>query len=313
LNLKKSTLQLQLLKLLLEGHKICLKSFSSLHEISLRTAQRYVEDIAEIFSENLIKEGDIYSLISNHFLEKNMLSFDKKELEIFVDLCSLIDFDFVNKFDENTSNFLKKIQKNYALTYMLKPNAFENIFSKKELVSDIKNGIKNRRYVNINYCSDKEYVFTEARVLKIIYTKGNFYVAALTNDEINNGFKFLRLSFITHIELLSTTFHKDIKAEFFLKEFQTLFTQYDLPTYEVIVEVHPTVERYFRQKKFLKSQKIVQEKPKLQLSFHITNDMEILPLVKKWLPHLKIISPTVTKNKLNEELKHYLQEATTAL
>jgi hypothetical protein len=38
--------------------------------------------------------------------------------------------------------------------------------------------------------------------------------------------------------------------------------------------------------------------------------MEILPLVKKWLPHLKIISPTLTKNKLNEELKHYLQEST---
>ena len=196
MNTKKSTLQLQLLKELLEGKKINLKDFSLQNDISVRTAQRYVEDISEIFSENLIREEDTYSFVTNHFLEKNMLSFDKKELEIFVDLFSLIDFDFVTKFDENSSNFLKKIQKNYSLTYMIKQPAFENIFGKKELISDIKNAIKNKRYVNIRYFSDKEFVFEEARIIKIIFTDGNFYVATLTNDDLNNGFKFLRLNFI---------------------------------------------------------------------------------------------------------------------
>lgn len=34
--------------------------------------------------------------------------------------------------------------------------------------------------------------------------------------------------------------------------------------------------------------------------------MEILPLVKKWLPNIKIISPKTLKDKFNEELKSYL-------
>ena len=80
MNTKKSTLQLLLLKELLEGNKISLKDFSAVHEISVRTSQRYIEDITEIYGENLIKEKDSYSLISNHFLEKNIFSFDKKEL-----------------------------------------------------------------------------------------------------------------------------------------------------------------------------------------------------------------------------------------
>ncbi|PUE63463.1 WYL domain-containing protein [Arcobacter caeni] len=307
MNIKKSTLQLQLLKKLLEGDKINLKDFSLSNDISLRTSQRYIEDLLEIFEENIIKEGDFYSFISNHFLEKNMLSFDKKELEIFVDLFSLIDFEFVNKFDEKTTTFLKKIQKNYSHSYMIKQNAFENIFPKKDLVSDIKIAIKNKRYANIKYFSDKEFVFEEAKILKIVFTDGNFYLATLTNDEINNGFKFLRLNFVTDIELLKNSFHRDIEAEFFLKNFQTIFSNYKKEPYEVVLEVDKSIKRFFKQKKFLSSQTILKEEDEnLFVSYKITNDMEIFPLVRKWLPLVKIISPNSTKEKFKKELEIYL-------
>ena len=308
MNTKKSTLQLYLLKQLLEGNKICLKDFSLIHEVSIRTIQRYIEDIIEIFGENLLKEGDSYSFISTHFLEKNMLSFDKKELEIFVDLFSLIDFEFVNRFDENTSNFLKKLQKNYSCSYQIKQNAFENIFSKKTLISDIKMAIKNKRYVNIKYFSDKEFIFEEAKLLKIIYSDGNFYIATLTNDEINNGFKFLRLNFITQIEPLKNTFHRDITAEQFLKDFQTIFSNYKKQSYEVVIEVDKSIKRFFKQKKFLSSQTIIKEEENLFLSYKVTNDMEILPLVKKWLPLIKIVSPDRTKDRFKNEIQIYLQK-----
>lgn len=306
MNIKKSTLQLQLLKEFLEGKKINLKDFSLQNDISIRTAQRYIEDLTEIFSENLIKEGDFYSFISNHFLEKNMLSFDRKELEIFVDLFSLIDFDFVNKFDENSSKFVEKLQKNYSLAYMIKQPAFENIFSKKDLIHDIKSAIKNRRYVNIRYFSDREFIFEEVKILKIVYTEGNFYLATLTNDELNNGFKFLRLNFITQFELLKNSFQRVIEAEIFLKKFQTIFSNYKIEPYEVVLEVDVSIKRFFKQKKFLSSQTILKEEDNLFVSYNVTNDMEILPLIRKWLPNIKIISPESTKEKFLDELKLYL-------
>ena len=221
---------------------------------------------------------------------------------------SLIDFDFVTKFDENSSNFLKKIQKNYSLTYMIKQPAFENIFGKKELISDIKNAIKNKRYVNIRYFSDKEFVFEEVKILKIVYTDGNFYVATLTNDEINNGFKFLRLNFITQIELLKNSFQRVIEGEMFLKNFQTIFSNYKIEPYEVILEVDSSIKRFFKQKKFLTSQAILEEKENgnLIISYNITNDMEIFPLIRKWLPNIKIISPQSSKDKFIKELVDYI-------
>lgn len=306
MNLKKSTLQLQLLKELLEGKKINSKDFSLQNNVSLRTVQRYMEDITEIFGDNLIKELDYYSFVSNHFLEKNLLSFDKKELEIFVDLFSLIDFDFVHKFDEISSNFLKKLQKTYSLAYMIKQPAFENIFSKKDMIHNIKNAIKNRRYVNIKYFNDKEFIYEQAKIFKIIFAKGNFYIAVLTNDEINNGFKFLRLNFVTKIELLKNSFYKDVVVEQFLKNFQTVFSNYQKEPYEVILEIDSSIKRFFKHKKFLSSQKIIKDDENLLISYKITNDMEILPLVRKWLPNIKIISPSSTKKIFKKEIEEYL-------
>ena len=74
------------------------------------------------------------------------------------------------------------------------------------------------------------------------------------------------------------------------------------------IEVDKSIKRFFKQKKFLSSQTILKEDDNLFLSYKITNDMEILPLVRKWLPNIKIISPKSTKDKFKNELQSYLQK-----
>jgi predicted DNA-binding transcriptional regulator YafY len=92
----------------------------------------------------------------------------------------------------------------------------------------------------------------------------------------------------------------------FINHFQTIFSLYDVPTYKVIVDVNLSVKRHFERKKFLQSQKIVRNDERhFQLSFEINNSMELLPLIKKWLPHLTIVEP----NFLKEELKRQLEES----
>lgn len=190
---------------------------------------------------------------------------------------------------------------------MIKQNPFENFMKKKDLLFDIKNAIKQKRYTKIEYESDKTYIFEEAKILKILFAKGNFYLAVLTNDDINNGFKFLRLSFIKNITLNPNSFKKDLEAEYFLRNFQTLFSLYKEKPYEVVLKVDSSVKRFFIQKKFLSSQKIIENRDDLVLSFEITNEMEILSLVKKWLPHIKIISPKALKSKFENDLVKYLE------
>ena len=69
----------------------------------------------------------------------------------------MIDFEFANKFDEKTTTFFEKNPKNYSHTYMINKILLK-IFFKKSLISDIKIAIKKKRYVNIKYFSDKEFL-----------------------------------------------------------------------------------------------------------------------------------------------------------
>jgi len=307
LQTKKSILQLQLLKELLEGKKVCLKTFSSKFDISLRSAQRYMQDLIEVFGDNILKDSELYSFVSHSILDKNILNFNKKELENFVDLYSLLDFDFSTKLDDKNRTILKKMEKKYSSTYLIKQNPFENFLQKKELLFQIKDAIKNRRYAKIEYTSDKKYIFDQAKILKIVFAEGNFYIAALTPDDINSGFKFLRLSFVDKIDLYATTFKKEYEAEDFLKKFQTLFSNYKKEPFEVVLKIDESVKRFFINKKFLSSQTILENKDDLIVSFKVTNSMEILPLVKKWLPNIKIVSPKEIKEQFEEELREYLK------
>ena len=66
-------------------------------------------------------------------------------------------------------------------------------------------------------------------------------------------------------------------------------------------------------KEFLPSQKIVRTKEDgtLVLSFKVTQEMEMEELVKKWLPHMRVVSPASLKEKIEADLKEYFYKGTT--
>ncbi|NPA56566.1 MAG: hypothetical protein GXO19_02390 [Epsilonproteobacteria bacterium] len=45
------------------------------------------------------------------------------------------------------------------------------------------------------------------------------------------------------------------------------------------------------------------------LSYRITNDEEILFLAKRWLPHMRIISPTYLQERLEGMVKEFLRKS----
>jgi predicted DNA-binding transcriptional regulator YafY len=78
---------------------------------------------------------------------------------------------------------------------------------------------------------------------------------------------------------------------------------------EVVVEVDKRKARHFKAKKYLSSQKIVEDKKdgSLILSYEVTQDMEMDEVIKKWLPYVKVISPSSLKQSIEKDLREYLQ------
>lgn len=77
---------------------------------------------------------------------------------------------------------------------------------------------------------------------------------------------------------------------------------------EVIVKVSKFAAPYFLRRNLLPNQQLLHslDDGGLLLASHNVNEMDIIPLVQYWIPHLEIISPVELQGKMVEKLQMYL-------
>ncbi len=302
---------LEIIKTLSQNREVCTQKLSKQFDINQRAIQRDILLVKEFFENSLIATSrGCYRVLNsstffNIFKDKNRV----EDIKEFFEFLTLFDDNILNIFDNKKFKFIKHIKNDTKQIYHIRDNPIEKLQSTK-ILEDIKSAIKYQRYIDLVYHEIKERDFKDIKAQKIIYAKGNWYLAAMTkNYKQNSGFKLFRINFIKEIKLKPNQFQRDIEAENFIQNFQSLFTHYIEPNYEVKIKVDKEVARHFISKKHLKSQKIVEEiDGNLIISYQINNDMEIIPLVKTWIPHLKIISPDRLKKRVEDDIKKYLND-----
>lgn len=77
----------------------------------------------------------------------------------------------------------------------------------------------------------------------------------------------------------------------------------------MILKVHHSIAQYFKRRKTLAYQKILEEDEdgSLLISTQMTFEEEVLQIVRYWIPNVKIISPVTLQSKLEDSLKEYLK------
>ncbi|MFK7780144.1 MAG: WYL domain-containing protein, partial [Candidatus Gracilibacteria bacterium] len=180
-----------------------------------------------------------------------------------------------------------------------------------KLLKEIEQAINWKRYTTVIYKVGDALVEYEVKPYKIVFMNENFYLACENTDE-EYPFTIFRLANIESIKLHTKTFHIDFDIAEFIKHIQTPFPKY-IPNFkkhliEVIVEVPASKARLFKAKKHLASQKELETKEDgtLVLSFKVTQELEMEELVKKWIPHMKVVTPLSLKEKIEDDLKEYL-------
>jgi len=297
---------LELLEDLKSGKEVCVKSWAKKKGISERSVQRYIKEISQFYEIELYKtKQGCYELPQLDEIKKR--SIDKSELrdfEKFAHLVAALSPEFL-KFLGVEEKILRRIVDEKV--YYLKESPIEELKS-SEFLKVLKSAIKYRKVLEIEYESDKTYNF-EFKPYKIVFSEGNWYLTGMSNDKINNGFKFLRLNFIKNIKETSKSFKKDREVEDFIYNFQSLFSRFKVVPFEVMVRVDKEVSRFFKAKKFLSSQAIIDEDEKgLLIRYYVTSDEEILFLAKRWLPYMKILFPSYLQEKLQELAKKILTD-----
>jgi len=192
--------------------------------------------------------------------------------------------------------------------FLFKSNPFENFESEqaKKLFETLKNGVKKRAVLNIDYrYPPKEEMLNECYALKLIYMNNNWYLAVEHEEKV----RFLRITFIKSTTAgWKSKYTKSLlkKYELFFKTLQNPFTL-NQPSQKVHLKAVPSIAFYYKEgmKPFFPSQEFVREYEDGSVEFTVsyTQPMEVLPFIKQWQPSMTIVAPDSLREQLLRELQ----------
>jgi len=305
---------LKVLNYIINNDTLCTSEIASILQSnkSERSNKRHFKTIQAFFKNELgidvferMGRG-CYQIINKSTLQQALNLGDKKELLSYMQILKEVLPHYYETLDSNMKRKISRAEKDADLAYIFHNNPLED-FTNNEALKDVEKAVKLRRKVEFIY---NDIAYKEVRPLNIIFMEGNLYLACLTEDEFNGGFKFLRIHLIKDFKITGNEYNETEKVtetRRFLQEFQTPFAVFQGEYKKVVLEATPKAAKHFLQKKHLPSQEEkVLEDGKLLLTFYVTDHMEIFPMIKKWMPNLLLLEPIEWKEKLSEELAEYL-------
>ena len=310
---------LELLRRFNNGQKVCLESLkndSMWEGKSEKTLRRDFDVIKEYFPESfeLISGGDkgCYKAITKSAFSNFM---DKETLALMVQTFNIAQknnvLEGLNISADDKLIINAKIKKSKeCYKFISKP--YETKKGDVILFKEMERAIIYKRYITLIQQEGSTSTEYELKPYKIIFIHENFYLAC-ENTNLEHSFSIFRISNIQKIKIHAKTFHTNLDIKSFIKEIQTPFPKYT-PNYkihmiEVLVEIDKEKANFFKLKKFLPSQKVMEIKDdgSILLSFKVTQEMEMEEIIKKWIPYMKVIKPLSLKKKIEDDLKKYLK------
>lgn len=320
----KTIIIFEILKKLVAKQEIYLTDTELLDELRIkeRTLRRYMGEIEKIFPNAFRVESKLIGhgkrpvkVLRVYDKNKDIIDILNRLLKYSDDLGWLISL--LNENDPSLFNDLDKHEKE-KVSAQLKENSGIFLFRtnpleilrdepSKRYLSELRNAVMNREYRDIKYkyIGEMENLI-DVKCLKIVFTDSNWYLAI---EDVKGNFRLLRVAFIVSLSKSSKKYEGKI-----LKEYETYFNKIQnamslpsKPTQIALLKASPKVAIYFKEgmKLFFPTQKF---KKKLEdgsviFSIDFTQDMEILPFIKKWLPDIKILEPKDLRETFKEQLK----------
>ncbi|MCU4422664.1 helix-turn-helix transcriptional regulator [Acinetobacter lwoffii] len=184
--------------------------------------------------------------------------------------------------------------------YSAKGYSFEDVSQFKELFYLLGKAIQEHRKIGFLYKGESRLV----QPYRLIHHHGSWYLAAVRKNQ-------LRTYRISHIQLTNAVheyslFSPDPNIVKLVEDDESIWFGQDKK--EIILSIHANVAFYFKQRRLLPDQKLVKELSdgSLLVASQISHKMQLFPLVKHWIPYVKIVNPEGLQQQLENELIGYL-------
>ena len=233
----------------------------------------------------------------NNFLSKTL--FSSEELSVIAILkAKSKDKHTDDDLFEKTDMLFHKLE-DQLTNKVYQKSAVEKIDTFKDEIIQIKNAIEHKNIVKCFYNKKDRKIYP----LKILNLEGYWYliIYELKDDKI----KTFHLNTIKNIEVLEDNYLYD---EDIIKGFDSAITAYYKPENKQITVqlfVDKKVSRFFYRKPLSSTQRIIKEYEdnSVDLEFIITDFMEIIPTIQRYIPYIQVIEP----DELKKQIKHNIE------
>jgi len=275
-----------------QGERLSPRKLADEFNVDLRTIQR---DLNQRFDYlPLIKADGLYHL-DPAFLGKLSVH----DVEHFASLAGVRGL-----FPSLSDDFLREVfDARIQSVLLVKGHAYEDIGGKTVEFEQLQQAILARHSISFSYQKPeglKTYAWVQP--YKLVNKNGIWYLAGKDGDKLK-AFAFTK---IDRLQTLGSTFSADKAVE------TTLAAEDDIwlndKKIEVVLKIASPVASYFKRRKLLACQVIEKELDDggLIVSAKVAHVNQILPTVRYWLPHIRIISPEGLQATMAAEMAAYL-------
>ncbi len=272
------------------GNCLSAKKLAEEYNVSLKTIKRDL-DLRLIDLPWKISGKDSYQL---HVKKMNNISVEA--IERFCRFAAVKEL-----FPPIDHAFLDVLMNNHILVKGLK---YENIDNHKTAFTHIEQAIASQKkirfdYKKINIKGTKQYCIEP---YSLVNKNGIWYLIGLDSGK-EKTYSFKQVS---NIDVLEDTFEVDATFQDKLKQSDSLYHGNQVK--QIILKVSQTVAPYFQRQALFPNQSIIRQLDNgdLLLECNDVNEIEVLPIVKYWLPHITIISPVYLDQEVRDVLTDYL-------
>ena len=262
--------------------------------VNLRTIQR---DLNERFAYLPLEKKDGRYGLDPAFLGK----LSTRDIERFASLAgvrglfpSLSDEFLADIFDTRMQSAL-----------LVKGHHYEDLADRKGAFRELERAIVARHHVAFEYRKEEGVkAYASVAPFKLVNHKGIWYLAGREGEKL----KTFAFGKIERLKTLATQFAADPAVDRQLVEEDGIWLGEEKR--EIVMKIAAEVAGYFKRRKLIANQVIEKtlEDGGLIVSAKVGHVNQVLPIVRYWIPHIRIISPEGLQAELERELAGYLRE-----
>lgn len=282
----------QILVKLNDGESLDPLALAAEFGVHRRTIQRDLN--LRFASLNLKRVGGCYQINPAHLGKLSI-----EDIERFTNLAGVRGL-----FPKTTGDSMRDmVERNNHSALLVKGNHYEDLNGKEGAFNQLEQVISTHQRIAFDYLKPegrKSYAAIEP--YKLVNHNGIWYLAGKDGDKLKSWT-------FTKIENLQTldTFTPDPSVHETLTKEDGIWL--NAKKIEVVLKVSRAVAGYFLRRSLIAHQVIEKELEDggLIVSCKVAHQNQILPIVRYWLPNVRIISPESYQATLEAELKAYLQ------